>query len=119
MAGVLGDEEDRSLTRRGPATEVHLDSEESAIARRDLRGKRRRPEGRDAAAPAEVAAQTGRVLADREAEGLERLARDPARFAAVEREVRDRARHQADLSLSPASWPRPASGPRWPGRSPP
>jgi hypothetical protein len=38
--------------------EVHLDSEEAAMARRDHKGQRRRPGGRTAAAPAEVAAQT-------------------------------------------------------------
>ncbi len=80
--------------------EVHLDSEEAAMARRDHKGKRRRPRGRTAAAPAEVAAQTGRVLAEREAEWLDRLARDPASFAAVEREVHDQARHQADLYVA-------------------
>src|SRR5262249_56558483 len=80
--------------------EVHLDSEEAAMARRDRKGKRRRPGGRTAAVPAEVAAQTGRVLAEREAEWLERLARDPASFAAVEREVHDQARHQADLYIA-------------------
>jgi hypothetical protein len=80
--------------------EVHLDSEDVAMARRDHKGKRRRPGGRTAAAPAEVAARTGRVLAEREAEWLDRLARDPASFAAVEREVHDQARHQADLSVA-------------------
>jgi hypothetical protein len=80
--------------------EVHLDSEEAAMARRDHKGKRRRPGGRTAAAPAEVAAQTGRVLTEREAEWLERLARDPASFAAVEREVHDQARQQADLYVA-------------------
>jgi hypothetical protein len=80
--------------------EVHLDSEEFALARSDRKGKRRRPQGRTAAAPAEVAAQTGRVLAEREAEWLERLASDPAGFAAVEREVHDQARHQADLYVA-------------------
>jgi hypothetical protein len=80
--------------------EVHLDSEEAAMARRDRKGKRRRPQGRTAAAPADVAAGTGRLLAEREAEWLDRLARDPASFAAVEREVHDRARHQADLYVA-------------------
>jgi hypothetical protein len=80
--------------------EVHLDSEEATMARRDRKGKRRRPGGRTAAAPAEVAAQTGRVLAEREAEWLDRLAGDPASFAAVEREVHDQARHQADLYVA-------------------
>jgi hypothetical protein len=59
--------------------EVHLDSEDAAMARRDRKGKRRRPQGRIAAAPADVAARTGRLLVEREAEWLERLARDPAK----------------------------------------
>jgi hypothetical protein len=80
--------------------EVHLDSEEAAMTRGDRKGKRRRPQGRIAAAPAQVAARTGRVLAEREAEWLDRLARDPASFAAVEREVHDQARHQADLYVA-------------------
>ncbi len=70
------------------------------MARRDRGGKRRRPQGRTAAPPSEVATQTGRVLADREADWLERLARDPAGFAAVEREVHDQARRQADLYVA-------------------
>ncbi len=80
--------------------DVHLDSEACAMARSDRKGKRRRPQGRPAAAPAEVAAQTGRVLAEREAEWLQRLANDPASFAAVEREVHDQARHQADFYVA-------------------
>ena len=79
--------------------EVHLDSEEAAVAQRDRRGKRR-PQGRTAAPPAEVAARTGQILTEREAEWLDRLARDPASFAAVEREVHDQARHQADLYVA-------------------
>ncbi len=59
----------------------------------------RRPQGRTAAAPAEVAARPA-VLADREAEWLGRLARDPASFAAIEREVHDQARRQADLYVA-------------------
>ena len=97
--------------------EVHLDSEEAAMGRDKPKQKRGRPQGRRAASPAEVAAQTGRVLAEREAEWLDRLARDPASFAAVEREVHDQARHQAD-STSPGCWPRPANVPRWPSTSP-
>ena len=80
--------------------EVHLDLEDSTMAQPDRKGKRRRPQGRTAAAPVEVAAQTGRVLAEREAEWLERLANDPASFAVVEREVHDQARHQADLYVA-------------------
>ena len=79
--------------------EVHLDSEEAAVAQRDRKGKRR-PQGRTAAPPAEVAARTGQILTEREAEWLDRLARDPASFAAVEREVHDQARHQADLYVA-------------------
>ena len=40
------------------------------------------------------------MLAEREAEWLDRLARDPASFAAVEREVHDQARQQADLYVA-------------------
>jgi hypothetical protein len=80
--------------------EVHLESEDAAMARRDRKGKQRRPQGRGAAAPADVAAGTGRLLAEREAEWLERLTRDPASFAAIEREVHDQARHQADLYVA-------------------
>ena len=79
--------------------EVHLDSEEAAMAQRDRKGKRR-PQGRTATPPAEVAARTGQILTEREAEWLDRLARDPASFAAVEREVHDQARHQADLYVA-------------------
>lgn len=70
------------------------------MARSDQKGKRRRPQGQAAAAPAAVAAQTGRLLAEREGEWLERLAHDPASFAVVEREVHDQARHQADLYVA-------------------
>ena len=80
--------------------EVHLDSEESTMARGKRTGKRRRPQGREAPSPAEVAEQTGQVLAQREREWLERLTTDPASFAAVEREVHDQARHQADLYVA-------------------
>src|SRR5271166_1487560 len=79
--------------------EVHLDSEAAAMAQRDRKGKRR-PQGRTATPPAEVAARTGQILTEREAEWLDRLARDPASFAAVEREVHDQARHQADLYVA-------------------
>ncbi len=64
------------------------------------KGKRQRPKGLPATAPAGVADQTGRLLAEREAEWLERLVVDPASFAAVEREVHDQARRQADLYVA-------------------
>jgi hypothetical protein len=76
--------------------EVHLDSEGPAVAPSKRTGKPRRPAGRPAPSPAEAADQTGRVLAERESEWLGRLTTDPASFAAVEREVHDQARHQAD-----------------------
>jgi hypothetical protein len=47
-----------------------------------------------------VANQTGRLLTAREAEWLDRLVNDPASFAAVEREVHDQARRQADLYVA-------------------
>jgi hypothetical protein len=80
--------------------EVHLDPEDPPLGRNDRRSKRQRPKGRTAPAPADVAAQTGRVLTEREPEWLERLTSDPASFAAVEREVHDQARRQADLYVA-------------------
>jgi hypothetical protein len=80
--------------------EVHLDSEEPTMARDKRKEKPRRPQGRIAASPAEVANQTGHVLAERESEWLGRLATDPASFAAVEREVHEQARRQADLYVA-------------------
>ena len=64
------------------------------------RGKRQRPNGPPAPLPATVAEQTGRLLSERESEWLERLVDDPASFAAVEREVHDQARRQADLYVA-------------------
>jgi hypothetical protein len=80
--------------------EVHLDLDESTMARNRRSGKRRRPAGRMAPSPAEVADQTGRLLAEREPEWLGRLTADPASFAAVEREVHEQARRQADLYVA-------------------
>ena len=68
-------------------------------SRRD-RGKRQRPNGPPASSPAVVADQTGRLLAEREREWLERLTTDPASFAAVELEVHEQARRQADLYVA-------------------
>ena len=64
------------------------------------RGKRQRPNGPPAPTPAAIANQTGRLLTEREAEWLDRLVVDPASFAAVEREVHDQARQQADLYVA-------------------
>ncbi len=64
------------------------------------RGKRQRPAGPPAALPAVVADQTGRLLAEREREWLERLTTDPASFAAVELEVHEQTRRQADLYVA-------------------
>jgi len=80
--------------------EVHLDRDESPMGRNKSKQKRRRPQGRQACSPAEVAHQTGRLLADREPEWLARLTTDPASFAAVEREVHEQARRQADLYVA-------------------
>ena len=80
--------------------EVHLDLDGATMARGKGTGKRRRPAGRLAASPAEVADQTGRLLAQREPEWLGRLTADPASFAAVEREVHEQARRQADLYVA-------------------
>jgi hypothetical protein len=47
-----------------------------------------------------VAEQTGQLLAAREGEWLERLTTDPASFGAVELEVHEQARRQADLYVA-------------------
>jgi hypothetical protein len=80
--------------------EVHLDLDEATMGPNQGTGKRRRPAGRMAPSPAEVADQTGRLLAEREPEWLGRLTADPASFAAVEREVHEQARRQADLYVA-------------------
>jgi hypothetical protein len=56
-----------------------------------------RPAG---APPAVVAEQTGRLLAEREREWLERLTTDPASFASVELEIHEQARRQADFYVA-------------------
>ncbi len=80
--------------------EVHLDAEAPPMAPKKRKEKRHRPTGRVAPAPAVVAEQTGRVLAEREHEWLKRLTTDPASFASVEREVHEQARRQADLYVA-------------------
>jgi hypothetical protein len=81
--------------------EVLLESEEQMGRNKEKgRGKRQRPNGPSAASPATVADQTGRLLTEREADWLARLVVDPASFAAVEREVHDQARRQADLYVA-------------------
>jgi hypothetical protein len=81
--------------------EVLLESEEQMGRNKPKgRGKRQRPAGPRASSPAVVAEQTGRVLAAREREWLERLTTDPASFAAVELEVHEQARRQADLYVA-------------------
>jgi hypothetical protein len=81
--------------------EVHLESEEQMGRNKQKgRGKRQRPAGPPAASPAVVADQTGRLLAEREREWLERLTTDPSSFAAVELEVHEQARRQADLYVA-------------------
>ncbi len=81
--------------------EVLLESEDQMARNGKKRsGKRRRPNGPPAPSPATVADETGEILERREAEWLERLAHDPASFAAVEREVHDQAQRQADLYVA-------------------
>jgi hypothetical protein len=81
--------------------EVLLESEEQMGRNKQKgRGKRQRPNGPAASSPAVVAEQTGRVLAERERDWLERLTTDPASFAAVELEVHEQARRQADLYVA-------------------
>jgi hypothetical protein len=80
--------------------EVHLDLEDPPMGRNNRKSKPQRPKGRSAPAPVDVASQTGRVLTEREHEWLERLTRDPASFGAVELEVHEQVRRQADLYVA-------------------
>ena len=81
--------------------EVLLESEEQMSRNKQKgRGKRQRPAGPPALSPAVVADQTGRLLAEREREWLDRLTTDPASFAAVELEVHEQTRRQADLYVA-------------------
>src|SRR6267378_3965960 len=81
--------------------EILLESEEQMGRNQQKRGtKRQRPNGPSALSPAAVADQTGRSLAEREHEWLDRLTTDPASFATVEREVHEQARRQADLYVA-------------------
>jgi hypothetical protein len=81
--------------------EVLLESEEQMGRNKQKgRGKRQRPAGPLAPSPGVVADQAGRVLAEREREWLERLTTDPASFAAVELEVHEQVRRQADLYVA-------------------
>jgi hypothetical protein len=81
--------------------EILLESEVQMGRNQQKRStKRQRPNGPSAPSPAAVADQTGRSLAERENEWLARLTTDPASFAAVEREVHERARRQADLYVA-------------------
>ena len=83
--------------------EVLLESEEQmgwSKQKGKGRRKRQRPAGPPADSPAVVADQTGRILAERELEWLERLTTNPACFAAVELEVHEQARRQADLYVA-------------------
>jgi hypothetical protein len=79
--------------------EVRTKSEEQTGASKP-NGKPRRPNGPQVSPPAVVAEQTGRLLTEREQEWLERLVANPASFAAIEREVHDQARRQADLYVA-------------------
>jgi hypothetical protein len=79
---------------------VHLDVEVRPMEPKKRKQKPRRPAGRVASSPAVVAEQTGRLLAEREHEWLERLTTDPASFARVELEVHEQVRRQADLYVA-------------------
>jgi hypothetical protein len=93
------EQQDRASTGKEPFMEVLLESDEQ-MSRIQGRGKRRRPAGPPVPPPVSVADQTGRLLTEREAGWLDRLVDDPASFAAVEREVHDQARRQADLYVA-------------------
>jgi hypothetical protein len=83
--------------------EVFVESREQ-MARNNQKGtgrtKRQRPAGPLALSPANVAGQTGRLLAEREQEWIQRLTADPASFAVVELEVHEQTRRQADLYVA-------------------
>lgn len=79
--------------------DVRMESPEPTGQDRQRR-KLRRPNGPPVPSPDAVADQTGRALSEREAEWLDRLVRDPASFAAIEREVHEQARRQADLYVA-------------------
>jgi hypothetical protein len=64
------------------------------------KGKSRRSNGAQAAPPVAVAEQTRQLLVEREQEWLDRLATNPGSFAAIEREVHEQARRQADLYVA-------------------
>jgi hypothetical protein len=81
------------------AMEVRIGSEEPR-GRDPQKSKLRRPNGPPVPSPAAVVDQAGRVLREREPEWLERLVSDPASFAAIEREVHEHARRQADLYVA-------------------
>lgn len=79
--------------------EVRSESEQPTGGKK-TKSKPRRPDGPQVSPPAVVAEQTGRLLTEREQEWLDRLVANPASFAAIEREVHDQARHQADLYVA-------------------
>jgi hypothetical protein len=80
--------------------EVRAQTECKESMRNSKKGKARRSHGPQVASPAVVAEQTGRLLTEREQEWLDRLATNPASFAAIEREVHEQARRQADLYVA-------------------
>ncbi len=79
---------------------AQTECEESLAMGNGKKGKARRSHGPQVASPAVVAEQTGRLLTEREQEWLDRLATNPASFAAIEREVHEQARRQADLYVA-------------------
>ena len=79
--------------------EIRTESEEPTGANK-LKRKYRRPNGPQVSPPAVFAEQTERLLTERERKWLERLVTNPASFAAIEREVHDQARRQADLYVA-------------------
>lgn len=73
---------------------------EESMRNRRPKGKTRRSNGPQVAPPTVVAERTGRLLIEREQEWLDRLATNPASFAAIEREVHEQTRRQADLYVA-------------------
>jgi hypothetical protein len=79
--------------------DVRIESE-APTGSNPQKSKQRRSNGPPIPAPAVVADQTGQIWSAREPEWLERLKSDPASFAAIEREVHEQARRQADLYVA-------------------
>lgn len=90
-----------SVSRKEPAMQVRMDSETAMGSGKGKgKGKRRRPDGREAATARQAARGAKEDLYRQEGDWLEQLARNPASFAEVEREVHAQMRRHADLFVA-------------------